>query len=284
MTGRALSAEAKAAFWKANDKLAQRWEAKFAAAATKEFNHDLRELKALLTDAKTKALTRKATVDWQEYLLSVDDYLNMAGSESWRKAFLPLIRGVMEARGEQLNADFGMEFDVRNLFAEEWFDKYVLEFAQPIMETTADDISQLMQTAQEEGWSVPQMDKALDELFNQYIEGGGLSEEARQWFEERLPAYRRELIARTETIRASNAGSNALYKGWQINRKEWLATADDRTRPEHQVGVTWGQAPLVVGIDDTFTIGGEELAYPGDPAGSPANFCNCRCTVLPVIE
>jgi SPP1 gp7 family putative phage head morphogenesis protein len=279
VTGRALSAEAKAAFWKANDKLAQRWEAKFAAEAARQFEHDRREVLALLTDAKEKSLDRKATVDWQDYLLNVDDYLKIAGDESWRKAFLPLIRGVIEARVAQLNADFGMEFDVRNLFAEEWFDEYVLKFAQPIMATTADDISRLMQTAQEEGWSIPQMDKALDELFNQYINGGGLSEEARQWFADRTPAYRKELISRTETIRASNAGSNALYKDWGAKQKEWLATSDERTRPEHVEAN--GQ---VVGMDEKFSVGGEDMEYPGDPAGSPSNFCNCRCTVLPVIE
>ena len=239
---------------------------------------------ALLTKAKEKSLDRKATVDWQDYLLNVDAYLKMAGDESWRKAFLPLIRGVIEARGAQLNADFGMEFDVRNLFAEEWFDEYVLKFAQPIMTTTADDISRLMQTAQEEGWSVPQMDKALDELFDQYISGGGLSEEARQWFADRLPAYRKEMIALTETIRASNAGSNALYKDWGAKQKGWLSTSDDRTRtpPDSEFDHV-GANGEVVGIDEKFTQTGEDMDYPGDPAGSPGNFINCRCTVLPVI-
>jgi uncharacterized protein with gpF-like domain len=128
------------------------------------------------------------------------------------------------------------------------------------------------------------MSKSLDAMFNQYINGGGLTDEERAWFEDRLPAYRRENIARTETMRASNAGSNALYVDWGAKQKEWLATADDRTRPEHQVGAAWGRPPLVVGIDEKFMIGGEELEYPGDPAGDPGNTCQCRCTVLPVIE
>jgi hypothetical protein len=91
------------------------------------------------------------------------------------------------------------------------------------------------------------------------------------------------MIARTETIRASNAGSEATYRDWGVQQKEWLATSDDRTRDCHRVGRAWGQEPVVVGMDDNFTICGESLAYPGDPGGSPANTINCRCTVLPVM-
>ena len=276
-----MTAEAKAAFWKANDKLARSWETKFADAAAKQFEHDRREVLALLTEAKGKSLARKATVDWQDYLLSVNDYLTAAGDKSWRDAFLPLIRGVIGARGEQLNADFGMEFDVRNLYAEEWFDEYVLKFAQPIMTTTADDISRLMQTAQEEGWSIPDANKALDALFDQYVNGGGLSEDARQWFADRMPAYRKELISRVETMRASNAGSNALYKDWGVKQSEWLSTMDDRTRDTHMEAN--GQ---VVNMGEFFSVGGYDMEYPldmehGAPIGEAAN---CRCTVLPVIE
>jgi len=37
-------------------------------------------------------------------------------------------------------------------------------------------------------------------------------------------------------------------------------------------------------MQDTFTVGGEKLRYPGDPAGSPWNTINCRCTQLPVLD
>jgi len=31
------------------------------------------------------------------------------------------------------------------------------------------------------------------------------------------------------------------------------------------------------------SVDDEELDYPGDPAGSPGNTINCRCTILPVL-
>jgi SPP1 gp7 family putative phage head morphogenesis protein len=275
---RGLTPEAKASMWTKADRLATSWEGKFSKAATQAIEHDKRELLALLNEAKHKSLEAKATVDWQDYLLKATDYLSSAGDENWRKTFLPVVRGIITARGESLNADFGMQFDVRNLFAEQWFDDYMLKFAQPINKTTSDDVSRLQQTAMEQGWSIPDMQKALGVLFDQYLTGGGLTDEERQWFQDRTPAYRTENIARTETMRASNAGSTALFQDWGVGQKEWLATKDNRTRPEH-----WAANGQVVGIDESFDVGGEKLEYPGDPSGDPANTCQCRCTVLPVM-
>lgn len=55
----------------------------------------------------------------------------------------------------------------------------------------------------------------------------------------------------------------------------WLATDDTHTRPWHREAdgqeQPWGVS---------FTVGGEQLTHPGDPAGSPANVINCRCVEL----
>jgi hypothetical protein len=90
-------------------------------------------------------------------------------------------------------------------------------------------------------------------------------------------AGRAELIARTETVAANNQGAlaswSALADAAQVTAtKTWLATPDGRTRPEHAEAN--GQT---VGINDTFTVGGEDISGPGD--GSAANVCNCRCTL-----
>lgn len=86
---------------------------------------------------------------------------------------------------------------------------------------------------------------------------------------------RAKLIARTEIISASNRGS--LMGAQRIGvaqRKEWLATPDERTRPHHRTAD--GQTrPL----NEPFRVMGEELMFPGDPSGSPTNIINCRCTL-----
>lgn len=277
-----LTADQKAAFWKQMDAQARAWEAWFGVAAEKAFRHDLREILAIISAAGKGALRNKQSVAWGMTLLSVEQYLRMEAADTWRQTFVPGIRGLIVDRGERLNADFGMEFDVRNLLAEKWFEDYTLEFAQPILETTEKELSAMFMQAQAEGWSIPMMQKRLEAIFQQWMEGDLTSEDF-EWFEARMPDHRRETIARTETIKASNAGSEALYRDWGAHGKEWLATADSRTREAHQIGVTWGDPPLVVPINASFDVGGESLRYPLDPQGSPENTINCRCTVLPVL-
>jgi hypothetical protein len=83
-------------------------------------------------------------------------------------------------------------------------------------------------------------------------------------------------VARTEIIAASNAGSLAEMRAFQPDAsKVWLATMDSRTREAHREAD--GETVL---LDGTFTVGGEELDFPGDPSGSPENVINCRCSLL----
>jgi len=209
-------------------------------------------------------------VAWGAVLLAVEHYLRMEAGDNWREIFVPVLSGLIIERGEQLNVEFGMEFDVRNLLAEEWFEKYVIRFAQPINEDTEKVIRAILRQGMEEGWSIPEMSKNLETTFTQWMEGD-LSPEDFEWFKERMPPFRLETIARTETIKASNAGSEALYKDWGVEQKEWLATMDGRTRDAHAAAS--GQ---IVGMDESFEVGGQMLAYPGDMAGSAENVINCR--------
>lgn len=88
-------------------------------------------------------------------------------------------------------------------------------------------------------------------------------------------------IARTESTTAANQGAllGADGSDYQTN-KMWLAVLDANTRPAHVTAN--GET---VALDETFLVGGESLAFPGDPAGSAKNIINCRCAlaIIPVI-
>jgi hypothetical protein len=86
---------------------------------------------------------------------------------------------------------------------------------------------------------------------------------------------RARVIARTEVVSASNAGSiaTARVSGFDMT-KTWLATLDPRTRETHRVAD--GQT---VGIDAPFQVGGFGLDFPGDPSGPASEVINCRCTL-----
>lgn len=182
--------------------------------------------------------------------------------------------------GLMWSAELGMSFSVRNWRGEEWFDNYILEFAQPIQATTSEDIHNLIAQAQAEGWSVEQMQNRMELVFQQYMEGS-LTAADFEWFTSRMPAYRRELIARVESMRMANAGSFNLFKDWDVSEKEWLATMDDRVRVSH--AYAHGQ---VVGIDELFTLGsGAKMMHPLDLAhGAPVSEAmNCRCAIIPKL-
>lgn len=131
-----------------------------------------------------------------------------------------------------------------------------------ITTTTQTEIRLALTAGVVEGESIPQLAARLDELYLQEI----------------IP-NRSTVIARTEVVAASNYGAVESAKAAATDanlalEQVWLATGDHRTRLAHLDAD--GQT---VALGETFTVGGEELAYPGDPAGSASNIVQCRCTV-----
>ena len=61
--------------------------------------------------------------------------------------------------------------------------------------------------------------------------------------------------------------------------KMWVSTFDTKTRGAH-----FEASGQIRDMDKPFNIGGEALDHPGDPKGSPAMICNCRCVMDIVSE
>ncbi len=239
---------------------------------------------AILNDHKALILKERKSVDWKLVKKDWKAYFDQAGKDNWRTAFAPVIQGVMTDRADALVTDFGFAFDVNNFYAREWFSEYTLQFAQPINDTTLTTLSNVLDQATKEGWSIPEMQNHMTTVFDQWM-NGGVSPEEFQWYSERMPAYRTENIARTESIRASNKGAYELYKDNNVDEQEWVATNDGRARLEHlNAGFGYDGHGQIVKVGEPFIVDGEPLMFPGDPAGSPGNTINCRCTAVPVIK
>ena len=94
-------------------------------------------------------------------------------------------------------------------------------------------------------------------------------------------------IARTESTAASNLGGvNAIKDSGYVMDKIWVSAHDPRTRrhPEDWFD-HWEMDGKSVRMDEKFKLssakgGQDELEYPGDPSGHPANIINCRCTLI----
>ena len=91
-----------------------------------------------------------------------------------------------------------------------------------------------------------------------------------------LSRARAQVISRTEPHNAAGSATHIAATESNIPMmKRWVSTGGNRTREDHA-----DVDPEPIPIDQPFIVGGEELMYAGDPNGSAANVCNCRCVVV----
>lgn len=268
------------------NRITEKHEPAYFKAARDVFGTQEKEILALVTVAKNKAKVAKGNINWDVVQHAVLDYLNGVGVEEWKKTFAPVIRALIEEGGEFWALELGEEFDVVNLFALDWFDRYKLRFATETNQTTIDQIKEVIQQAQFEGWSVPEAQARLQQLFQQWMQGD-LTPAEFEWLNARMPDYRAEAIVRTETIRSYSAGTEALFKEWGVTRKQWWAAYDERLCPfcEQMHG-------KIIFVDDKFARLGERLSVIDkngkehrmtvgfDNVGYPPLHPNCRCCLL----
>ncbi len=94
-------------------------------------------------------------------------------------------------------------------------------------------------------------------------------------------------LVRTEATNAANLGTmrSALdIYGANELQKEWISANDERVRDGHRTAgdkFLGSGKPSIIDFDDKFEVNGEFLHRAGDPAGSPANVINCRCSIAP---
>lgn len=99
-------------------------------------------------------------------------------------------------------------------------------------------------------------------------------------------------IVRTESVKASNmSGYLGAKRTGLLMDKQWISAKDNRVRgnpggkyPNAQFD-HWDMNGQIVPFDRPFFLSArtgfasDELQFPGDPKGSPADIINCRCVV-----
>lgn len=277
--------EQKVVLWKGLDDLAVSHEVGFKKMAAEQFELDRREILALASEAKAKALRRKATIDWQPVLDEALDVIKASG-ERWREAFIPQVRGVVSDVAEFWQVEAGLAFDVTRLEDQRFFTDYAMDFWDQISKTSRDEIGGVIQNGLKQGWSIEEMQNGLDSVFRQWISGDG-DAEMQRFAAGRLQPWRTEMIARTESTKATSWASWRVYQEAGVKKKEWLNTQDSRTRDSHKDESQGGVGGQIRDIDQAFDLpGGAKMMHPGDGSlGAPvAEIVYCRCGVLPIIE
>ena len=143
-------------------------------------------------------------------------------------------------------------------YALEWIKLRSLTLAKSINKTTLEALRNELALGFTAGESIQQLTKRIEGYFTENAK------------------TRAEVISRTETIAASNRGSQDRYQKEGVQKKEWFSAPD--ARPTHLEAN--GQ---VVGINDNFRVGAGSGPGPGQ-IGLPEEDINCRCTILPVID
>jgi uncharacterized protein YoaH (UPF0181 family) len=176
-----------------------------------------------------------------------------------REAAEDLFEAITVASAGRVAARLGVDFDVSAPYAQDFIAARANQLAGQVTETTYEAIRVAMAEGVAAGESIPDIAARVRHVFE-------VASDARA-----------TTIARTEVISAYNGSALAVANAYGpdvAGGQEWIATRDGRVRAEHADAD--GQ---VVAIGETFDVGGEALAYPGDPNGSGGNTVNCRCTV-----
>lgn len=168
---------------------------------------------------------------------------------------------VAQKSGKQALKSYGISgsFDVLNPLVETMLKRHENRIKK-INDTTFSEIKRILRESYENGESIEQIRKTLEETFAEFDK------------------VRAKAIARTETNGLVNGASHEAYRQNGIKWEEWL-TAPGAANPRHEALADLdGQ---VRRLDEPFSVDGEPLMYPGDPSGSAENVINCRCTVIP---
>lgn len=105
-------------------------------------------------------------------------------------------------------------------------------------------------------------------------------------YTERQLKHRSEMIARTESTRAINAGQQAYFEtavkdgkvlASQV-RRFWVVTRDERTRQSHRAIPNMN--PDGVGLNEPFKSPLGPIMYPSDPSATADNTIGCRCALF----
>ena len=146
------------------------------------------------------------------------------------------------------------QFDKASEHAKDWASEHAAELIEGISSTTRDHIQDAVEAAFEDQFTVDELADRINEA---------LGDEARA-----------DVIARTETMRASNEGQReawdqAVEDGLLTGdeKQEWIVTPDDRL------------CPICEPLDGEQVTLGEKFNVNGEDLDGPPAHPNCRCTL-----
>lgn len=174
-----------------------------------------------------------------------------------------LFPGIVKEAGREavkeilrMRPELHISFDVTNPRVEDFIKKYAYKFSEDLEMVNVKKLRATLLEGINAGESIPDLVKRVNETYDNWT------------------TSRSEMIARTETIRASNEGNLEGYRqSGVVEYKMWLCAPDERT-----CEVCSDLADMdPIGLDDTYET--DEGGVDGPPAHP-----RCRCAIAPYLE
>jgi HK97 family phage portal protein len=244
--------------WKATDAVVSALEGRWERAWRKMFNRQADAVVARLTGKRG----RQAFGETRDAADPVDVeaiFTRQFWVEEANGLALDLYEETSAAGLSRLAMSFGVSFDISARWVQDFIEARANQLAGQVTATTYDAIQAELVAGVAGGESIDDLATRIRSVFAQ------------------ASKTRATVIARTEVISAYN-GSAVMGASTMpadvVAAQEWIATRDGRTRSAHAEAD--GQT---VAIGTPFNVMGDQLAYPGDPAGRSQNTVQCRCAV-----
>lgn len=254
----------RATIWRRNDATLRGLEAAYTKRWAAYFNRQatvvIDQLTAKRTATRLDAATRARELRTDVPLGGPLDPNEIARWRAQAQDLADLMHTAATTSGVQrINHAFGVSFDLEAPFIQDFIAARANQLAGTVTDTTYAAVQQALADGVANGASIDDLAAAVRQVFDV------------------ASTSRAKTIARTEVISAANGSASLAatqLPGDVAAGQEWISTRDERTRDDHADAD--GQ---VVTIGTPFEVGGEPLAYPGDPGGDGGNVINCRCTV-----
>jgi len=184
-----------------------------------------------------------------------NDKLAAEGEAFMKKVISEYGPQVMKNLSAQVSTNANLSFNVYNPQVTQFIKNTSYENAVRINEETASLLQKNMKEGLEAGESMTDMAKRVENVFDN------------------CTSYRANMIARTETIRATNGGAlYAYHQSGVVKEKMWY-TADDERRCPLCLKLNKKKIPF----DDMFVSGGNKVQ-------APPLHPNCRCTIVAIVK
>ena len=253
---------------KAGGKNKQLWQAhmQLRSAAIKQYQGKVGKL---INQYRGTALKKLQAAHTQKDLVAkslVDVIFDAAGfGADLRKSLDPVHRAVLQRAGEELFTEIGRADDPWKM-APGTVSRFIQgrdKLLEKVGATAQAQLNTALQAGIEAGETTEQLTERVKGVFNSLANA-----EAKR-------------IAMTETAAAYGFSRHQAMTDAGIEYKSWVSSHGPTVRPAHaEAEERYQDNPIPV--DQPFEVDGEQLMYPGDPAGEPGNVINCHCIQIAV--